>query len=192
MVTQQKARKPQASAQLELAADGKDILESLGELFISDRFITNCPRFGSLFSAARLERFTRGHFPRILLDPAALDIASFTLKSALADLGYLSDLINRRPVEFRKLVTAFENPERFATLARRLGLTETDAVRKGGDLLFLLVALVACVVIAGCGNPKCGYKSVTNPAAGSCDRPPHNAPTNNDPHRDAAGIKFVR
>lgn len=192
-MAKKKVQKPRVSVQLELAADGKQIVESIGELFISDRFITNCPRFVSPFSAARLERFTRGYFPRILLDPAVLDTSSFTVESALADLSYLSDVISKRPAAFRKLVTSFDNPERFATMARKLGLTETDATGRGGDLLLLIVALAACVVIAGCGGAtQCGEKSVTNPAAGPCVRPPHGVPTPRFPHKDIAGIQFVR
>ena len=56
-----------------LARRGEDLIEAIGEYFIEQRFVTNCTVPDKLFSTARVERFTRGKFPRILLDPALID-----------------------------------------------------------------------------------------------------------------------
>lgn len=146
MVSQQQASDP-----LRLAEQGQWIVEAIGELFLHNRFEPSCrePSLYRLFSAARLERFTSGKFPRILIDPTVIDGSSLTVDRLKADLRYLSDIVSKNPKAFKHLAASLDSPQRFAETAKRLGLTEAAFIASGGGLWWIVLVVVA-VVLTGC------------------------------------------
>lgn len=167
-----------ASAQLTLAQQGVDAVEAIGEMFIRDRFVTACSVPDPIFAAARLEKFTRATFPRILLDPRMLENIELDSKRVLADFERLVAIVRERGDEFSRLASTLDDVQRFRQQARDLGLTETDFVQAGGGFLLVLVVLAAALVLTGCPSEsespfcptKCPLAGNKHVATCSCNR----------------------
>lgn len=193
-VNQQQANDP-----LGLAEQGQWIVEAIGELFLHNRFEPSCrePSLYRLFSAARLERFTSGKFPRILIDPTVINGSSLTVDRLKADLKYLSNIVNENPKAFRQLAASLDNPKQFAERAKSLGLTESAFLASGGGLWWVVLIVVA-VVLTGCDGssapppppppaPRCTF---SEPISGeACILPARHTggPLGGIPHRGASG-----
>jgi hypothetical protein len=150
------------------------MIEAIGEYFIEQRFITNCSEVNRFFSAARVERFTRGPFPRILLDPSVID-QPIPIDQIQADLLHLGLVIRSNPESIAELMGLLNDPEAFGAKARTLRLTEADFVNANGGALWFLVLVVAAVVLTGCPPPAGPARcNAPHPTAGvNCTRLPH-------------------
>ena len=150
----------------ELADAGESAFEQLGEFFIQDRFIRNCAleEDEDGFAAARIERFTRACFPRILLDPNAIDAGELDMARLKSDFGYILKLIESKPEGFKALRGHLDDPAAFAAAARELGLTEHHLKQAGGALWWVVV-VVAAVVLTGCTDPDSSGGAAPAPAA---------------------------
>ena len=135
-----------------LALEGEKVVETVGELFLRQRFVTACSEPDPLFATARLEAFTRERFPRVLLDPACLADVELAPGKALADARHLLELLEERGADVVGLARLLDEPEVFRMRAAELGLTERAFSDAGGGLLGLLVLLVLAVVMTGCGG----------------------------------------
>lgn len=138
----------------DLAIRGEEFLASLGEHYLRQHFVMNCRADDRLFAAARIEAYARGCFPRILVDPWQLQGQAPDIGTLKADIDHVGRVLRERPQAFSRLFERLDDPDAFGELAEELGLTEAAATRSGGGLLALVVVLVACVVVAGCTDPK--------------------------------------
>lgn len=132
----------------------EELLESFGENFLRDRFIANCPIDDQIFYAAKIERFTRNDFPRILVDASLLPPGEVTVDTVKADLDYLQETIGANPQAFVDLCALLDDPEAFRTAAIELGLTEDDARSRGGGLFGVVLIIVVALVVAGCTDDE--------------------------------------
>ena len=164
-------KKDEVGAQFTMALEGRKLIESLGEMFILDRFASNCQHpnaeISAAFSTALIERFTRETFPRILLYPGAINPKALDVKALKADLQYLTKLVDENPGGFMDLASSLDDPDRFRRIAETMKLTEGDFVAAGGGWLLWVVAVVAALVLTGCpgsgGGGAAGCPSVGNP-----------------------------
>ena len=155
-----------ANVHRDLAESGESVFEQLGEFFLRDRFIRNCAleedRDG--FDVARVERFTRACFPRILLDPNAIDAGELDLDRLKADFTYILKLIESKPEGFKALRGHLDDPAAFAAAAREIGLTEHHLKQAGGALWWVVV-VVAAVALTGCTDSDSSGGAAPAPAA---------------------------
>jgi hypothetical protein len=159
---------------VELATRGEELVAALGEHYLREHFVINCPVDDALFTAARLETHSRGCFPRILVDPWQLLGQAPDQASLEADVALIQRAVRERPQAFARLFDCLDNPAEFSALAEELGLTEAASRRAGGGLLALVVVLVACVVVAGCSPTKC---TSVDPVSGlRCTKPNGHVP----------------
>jgi hypothetical protein len=159
----------------ELATRGEELIAALGEHYLREHFRGNCSSGDPIFDAARLEGFSRGCFPRILVDPWLLLGRAPTAASLKADLDYVRRIVDERPQAFLQLFDRLDDLEGFTELVEELGLTESAAARAGGGLLALIVVLVACVVISGCTDPT--FCPSVDPVTGQrCKKPNGHVP----------------
>ncbi len=196
------ADKQQAINPLRLAEQGQWVVEAIGELFLHNRFEPSCkdPSLYRVFSAAQLERFTSGKFPRILIDPTAIDGSSLKVDRLKSDLRYLSGIVSKNPKVFNQLAASLDNPQRFAEIAKRLRLTEAAFIASAGGLWWIVLIVVA-IVLTGCDGsstpppappppPRCVF---ADPISGeACLLPSgHTAgPFGGIPHRGASGATW--
>jgi hypothetical protein len=170
---------------------------NIEESMLHERFITNCrsPKYYSMFSAAKLERFTYWKFPRILLDPGIIDGSSLKTSKLEADLRYLLKLLKANPKKFVELANSLDNPDKCLKLATKIGLTEDAFINAGGGLLWL-VAIVAALVLTGCPGPAppAAPPAPPCPMSNPIDQEPciipatrHSAGLIGIPHRGASG-----
>jgi hypothetical protein len=118
------------------------------------------------YAAMRLERFTRGDFPRILLDPARIPRSLLSVQRLQADLRYLAGLVNKNAAGFTDLVNSLDDPAVFRQKAQKLGLTERDFVRAGGGWAWLVLLLIP-PLLTGCDDddpPKVAKCGVSHPS----------------------------
>ncbi|MDW4499043.1 hypothetical protein R5H30_13690 [Sulfitobacter sp. D35] len=141
-------------ARYALVSRADDMIESFGELFIEERFQPTCPLPG--FESARMERFTRTDFPRILLDFDCFDRSNLSTSSLKADLERLVSILKDHPDDVARMADNLDDPEGLRDIACKIGLTEEDFLEAGGGLIGWVIVIAAAVVLTGCGNPKCG------------------------------------
>ena len=90
---------------------------------------------------------------RLLIDLSELNAPDIDLSILKNDCRYIESIIDSCPDELRSVVGAF-NPKsntkevvKALETAKKIGLTEDDAVRAGGGLLF--TAIVVAIAVAG-------------------------------------------
>ncbi|MBW4707583.1 hypothetical protein KX928_07270 [Roseobacter sp. YSTF-M11] len=139
-----------------LVENADTIVESIGEKFIEERFAASCPLPG--FESARLERFTRTRFPRILVEFDCFDTSSLSVSSLKADLKRLGSIASDNPEKLAQLLDNLDDPDGFRDLACDLGLSEEAFIEAGGGLIGWIIVIAAAVVLTGCGDPRCGVR----------------------------------
>jgi hypothetical protein len=176
----QENKAPEADAYFNLIQNGDDVIEAIAERFIASRFVTTCSAHEEFFSVAKMERFTRGRFPRFLLDPKVIQ-GEIPAEQIRRDLAQLTAIFSENPGAVNDLIAALDDPERFRELAVELKLTESDFVKAGGGLLWLIVIVVVAVTLTGCPGPTPSttpnYCGAQHPTQGVlCTRPRGHGP----------------
>jgi hypothetical protein len=92
---------------------------------------------------------------RVLIDLAAVDPEGIDAARLAVDCDLLKRAVMQSPGALRRILAGLQSgtPEGIrdaAKAATELGLTEEDAVKAGGGLIFLIVVAVAAVAGAGC------------------------------------------
>ena len=94
---------------------------------------------------------------KALIDLAAIDADALDVAKIGRDCDLVKEAARSDPAALKQMVAALqrggsEGIEEAGRLAERLGITEDQAVKAGGGLLFLVAVAVVAVAASGCAT----------------------------------------
>lgn len=109
-----------------------------------------------------------------VIDFSTVDVNAINIDKVVADCDHIKDVVETHGLRVRRLVKEMQRGtekgvEEAMRIAKEIGLTEGDAVKAGGGLLFLVVIAVAALTGAGCGGAL--KEKATSPGASTTPKP---------------------
>lgn len=92
---------------------------------------------------------------RLLLDLNALDVRGLSPQIFQRDARLLNEILEAHGSRVRAMLENFrKNPRKAAAIAKEIGLTEQEFIKRGGGFFWVLVILVGAALLSGCGTTE--------------------------------------